>query len=1100
MGDRKTAAASRGGTEEIQPSRTTPAKQLLSQAASEPTWEQPREEVAEPATTPRRVEGAGDWLADASLMSALGLGDVLSTDLQNQSPHQAASAPAQPASTQLPTPKRNVQKKGYIPFEVSIPVPMTGEEFKAAAGLQAFGSATAPIEWHNIKASYTPDRSPVTVMFEASLVLQLRGEVNAARGIETEASGAVAGAQARAQSFQSRPASDEKTAILAEIDRRYYVSSGADSSAKIQPNDEGRSAQWRAIRDEVLFQHQRIAGMPDKVRALIRVSIEGRDLRPADYEQLFRIVQHLEALPPGAIADYASKVTGTTSDLITFERSIDRYRDDLAQRELVDRDRAEVHDKLLGLDEVYKLYRRYTDPATLGASGPTAQLSGQPSSGTQGDGLREQLEQQLARHGFSSVAEFAAYLSRFEQTFEAGAARIALDLLGKYAGKLYRESERYRDPAVVGELHRKLGGFRADHREFTENAKIWNTYAIQANDGHARLGELSGGPRGAIAPTPGQAQAGKKAETSKARATATIQDLAREYPIFAEEDLPVDRRLDKELLARADESSLAGVLQAHLADRTKIVVEAQRQIESHPELIYKMDKLMPAFYAQLDIQPGSIHDQLIRDKMRQDAIAKLVTGVAIALVAIALTVVSLGAATPAVVAAGASIGAAGLSTYMAYDEYQSYEREHCLGEAGLAEDPSVVWLVLAVVGVGVDVGAATRAMRSLAPAAKALDAGGDLADFTRAVEALQKAKQLDAKIAAAAEQAARARKAYSSAKGDFSLALGKAYALPGPFTDPDVYRALVKMAAAKLKEGVHSLTHFLDELKQARLAAKLGELSPEELMKVKQAWEQAERLASHSKPNDLDVLNRLLRKVADPVALERLQSKVPDAEQLERLLEALGNGRDLERLLQHMSADELQKFLSELADPTRLHALVKRYEGEVLKHYGGHFFKEFKGVDESTLKHLSGFDGIDKKVGIKGCHDEDLFHVQLSMPPDGVLAPPPGVGRGPVVKMTFHPSNAAIKRIEYSFWKQDRAGNIVMPLDAKAATYSKTTIKDLATNITQWRASADEALEDAIRKMTFPKGDASFSGTSKSGLRWTGWYRNGKVQTVFVDF
>jgi len=35
----------------------------------------------------------------------------------------------------------------------------------------------------------------------------------------------------------------------------------------------------------------------------------------------------------------------------------------------------------------------------------------------------------------------------------------------------------------------------------------------------------------------------------------------------------------------------------------------------------------------------------------------------------------------------------------------------------------------------------------------------------------------------------------------------------------------VKMAAAKIKEGAHSLAGFIAELKQARLAAKLGELT-----------------------------------------------------------------------------------------------------------------------------------------------------------------------------------------------------------------------------------------------------------------------------------
>jgi hypothetical protein len=193
-----------------------------------------------------------------------------------------------------------------------------------------------------------------------------------------------------------------------------------------------------------------------------------------------------------------------------------------------------------------------------------------------------------------------------------------------------------------------------------------------------------------------------------------------------------------------------------------------------------MDRLMPTFYAEMDIQPGSIHDQIIKDKIHDEAIAKLVGGILLAVVAIALTVVSLGTATPAVVAAGASIGAAGLSTYMAYDEYKQYTTEHAISDAGLADHPSVIWLVLAIAGAGVDMGAVTKTVRALAPAAKALEAGGEFSDFAKAVEALQKSRQIDEQIAAAADKAAAARKSYAAAKGELSMALGKRTRSPDP--------------------------------------------------------------------------------------------------------------------------------------------------------------------------------------------------------------------------------------------------------------------------------------------------------------------------------
>ncbi|MEO7735372.1 MAG: hypothetical protein ABIY55_30745, partial [Kofleriaceae bacterium] len=980
----------------------------------------------------------------------------------------------------------------------------------------------------------------------------------------------------RANDFLAQPSSGEKAALLAEIDRRYHgATSGTESGPKIKPNESAKSDLWRSIRDEVLFQHQYIVRLPDKVKALIHTSIKGRDLVPADYDQLFRIAKMIEALPPGAAADYANKITGSTTDLSTFEAAIEHYRSELAERQQADTERTTVQNKLLGLEGVYKLYRQYLAGARADARSPSK--SGIPKRDGNGPGIGDQLLEQLPRYGFATIADFASYIARFEQAFEEGAVRLTLDILAKYAGKLYKESQRYQDPAIVKDLHGKLGGFRTQHQDFDKNAKIWNDYAAQHN-ADAQQGRLPGnGSVHAKPPTQEQAQAGEKAKAAKAGAEASIKDLSKDYPIFAEDDLPVDKRLDKVKLAQASETQLGGVLQAHIADRTSVVAEARGQLEGKHELIYKMDKLMPTFYAGMDIQPGSIHDQIIKDKIHDDAIDKLVVGILLAVVAIALTVVSLGAATPAIVAAGASIGAAGLSTYMAYDEYKQYTSEHAMAEAGYAEDPSTIWLVLAIVGAGVDVAAATKAVGALARAAKALEAGGEVSAFTSAVEDLKAAKKLDEKIAAAAEKAAVARKSYAAAKGELSAALGKAYSLPGPLTDPEVYRALVKMAAAKIKEGSHSLAGFINELKQARLTAKLGELAPEELAKAKQAWAHAEALLGNGKIADAATLERLLNnaKIADAASLERLlgsskivdsatlerllanvkiadgatlerllanakltdvatlerlladakladaatlerllgNAKITDAnllgkladkvtslDELERLLKAVNKGEELEKLLQHMSPAELDNFIADLGDVAKMKELAEKYGGDTLKHYGSQFFKDFKGVDEDTLRHLSTFDGLDKKTGIKGCHDEDLFRTQMSMPPDGVASPPPGVGRGPIVNTTPHPSDPAVKRFEYSFWKQDGKGNLVTPLDAKAATFLKTTIKDLAGNTAKWQASAVEAAEDAIRRMLFPKTDASFSGAAKSGLRWSGWYRGGKIQTIFVDF
>lgn len=821
---------------------------------------------------------------------------------------EAVAGPVGAEAAGLPpiqaAPDAKPAKHSYISFSVPITKPMTGEEFKVAANLQVFGSASAPGEWQHVKASYTPDHSPVEVQVATALVHRVRGAANAAKGIDTDATGKVAGADARAKDFQAQPASDEKSALLSEIDRRYFAASG--QGTKIASGDTGHSDLWRTIRDEVLFQHQYLANLPDNVKALIKANVKGRELTPADYDQLFRIAKKIQALPPGAAADYASKLTGSTTNLQTFEDAIEHHRGELADREQADAARAEVQNKLLGLEDVYKLYR--LSRATTLADARRSNKSGIPRRTGEGPSIGEQLDEQLRRHGFASEADFAAYIKRFERAFEDGAVRVTLDLLDKYAGKIHREAQRYQNQETIHDLHGKLGGFRAQHQAFDANAKLWNDYAAQHNRDARQEGLPGNGHIHAKPPTPAQTQARQNAQSAKAGAEASIQSLAKDYPIFAEDDLPVDKRLDKAKLAQADETQLGALLQAHIADRVAVVAAARGQLEGKHELIYKMDKLMPAFYAQMDIQPGSIHDQIIKDKLHDDAIGKLVGGILLAVAAIALTVVSLGAATPAIVAAGASIGAAGLSTYMAYDEYKEYTSEHAIADAGFADDPSVVWLVLALVGAGVDMAAASNAVRLLAPAARTFATGGEVTNFTKAVAALRTAEKLDAKIAAAADKAATARSSYAAAKGELSMALGKAYSFPGPFTDPEVYRALVKMAAAKIKEGSHSLAGFIAELKQARLAAKLADLTPEELIKAKEAWAQADKLAKLV--SDPALLEKLLAKIGDSTKLERLLSVFPAAE-LEGIVEKLANPERIVTMLDHVGTESTGKMIRE---------------------------------------------------------------------------------------------------------------------------------------------------------------------------------------------
>lgn len=734
-------------------------------------------------------------------------------------------------------------KPSYVPFRITVTRTMTSQEFTALADEQIHGGPVAGATWKGLKDTYTSADSPVLVNVEVSLLRRDRDTANRQRGIDVGAGGGVADAGQRADQLRNLPPSRLRTQLIDEIDRRYYQARGIAPGTKIASGRSGEADLWRMIRDEVLFQQEYLGNLPDKVKQVIKVGITGRELSPADYEQLFRIAKRIEAMPPGAVADYVAKVTGATTDLDTFEKSLDRFAAQQAQREVTTAQREASQHRLVGMEAVYRTYRLYVSTLKSEAGTAAAGMAGAPVISIPGhsasDLIRQQLVAELAPYHFTSVSDFERAIADFQESFEANSAQIATDILDRFAGTLYAESQRYADRTAVASLYAKLSGYRGQFAIFERNAQVANDYK---RDSEAARIPGQGHLQPRIGPDEARA-AYEAAAAAKEAARAEFVGLAKDHPIFAEEGLPDDRKIDKTALAKADEASLGGLLLAQVAKRQADVTEAKRLITEDQRRIYKLDKLMPRFYSEQHIEPGSIYDLIITDKLHSDLITKIVVGIALAVAAIALAVVSFGTATPAIIAAGASALTFGISAYSAYEEYRAYTEGKGLAAVGFADDPSVVWLVIAVVAAAVDLGAAAKALSKLGPAAKALNVGGSYGEYVQVVAALKKDAVIEEKIAQAALKAGAARKTALAAGERLSEVLAAhGGSLAKAFTDPEVYELLVQLAVARLKEGMHSSVVYIQELRKARALAKLGDLTPEELMKAKQAWEDAVRL------------------------------------------------------------------------------------------------------------------------------------------------------------------------------------------------------------------------------------------------------------------
>jgi hypothetical protein len=302
--------------------------------------------------------------------------------------------------------------------------------------------------------------------------------------------------------------------------------------------------------------------------------------------------------------------------------------------------------QLLALEDVYRKYQRYVSMQSAEmVSASLVLAAGQPTvpAVPLSWKLRKELDAQVKRHHFASIEDFEAYIQKFEKAFEQGAASIAKDVLATYRKTMLQEQQRYSDPREISALYQQLSGLRTQYAIAGTSQQIYQ-----------RETERDRIPGNWQPPSSAAREAATTRDAAVEAAKTEVHRLASQHPIFQEDELPVDRRINKVALATAIEAQLGGVMLGHVATRMKAIDEARTELEGKRELIYKLPKLMPLFYAQQNILPGSIFDLIIQDKIKSDAIVKLAIGIALTVVSVALAAVSFGAATPAIIAAARS--------------------------------------------------------------------------------------------------------------------------------------------------------------------------------------------------------------------------------------------------------------------------------------------------------------------------------------------------------------------------------------------------------------------------------------------------------------
>jgi hypothetical protein len=499
--------------------------------------------------------------------------------------------------------------------------------------------------------------------------------------------------------------------------------------------------------------------------------------------------------------------------------------------------RAATKVELTGLASVYRLYQRYRETHGLEiayAANTISDGSELLRDTTQSDALSRQLEAALPAYGFATIRDFEAKIAQYERDFEAGAAEVVFALLDRYTAQLSAEAARLRDPGAVRALHGQLGGFRG-HQQAQE----------QAVGDHQRVVMSMQFGWGATKPTGDDvARAGQRVVDEGAGAERALGDLGAANPVLRDDGLPADKRLDRSALARATPEQLGPLLHGHLAERLADLAQARGRIAGDRRVVYQLDQLFPQFYAALGVAPGSIFDLIIADKRRQLASDKLIDAVLLAVLALALSVVSLGTATPAL-AAAAGVAGAGLGGYGAYLDYQDYVEQNDLADVGFTDRASTGWLIVSMLGAGLDAAGAAKAVSALRAASNALEATNDATAFAAAVRQLQDAGRLEARAAEAAVRAAAARSELATAATELGgILTGRVGSFPGSLADGG-FQAAVRLARKTLRAGYDTADEYFSRLRHLRKLKSIDELPPEELAAAKRAWDEA-KAAHHA--------------------------------------------------------------------------------------------------------------------------------------------------------------------------------------------------------------------------------------------------------------
>jgi hypothetical protein len=359
----------------------------------------------------------------------------------------------------------------------------------------------------------------------------------------------------------------------------------------------------------------------------------------------------------------------------------------------------------------------------------------------------------LAPLGLSSEAELAELLTRrFPSMFLERAKQIALTELESNRAIAEAEIHRYGldacvDPAARQALRAAAADLLARDRRIGE---------LQNRLQQARSGVEA--PSGGV-PDPGQAGS---SQYDVNRLTEELERAGREREVARDRHAlqhPILlRQVDLQAIATGNDAALEAAVGGPLREILQNIDQTQQNIRSGRLKVWNLNDIVQMASQDLGVTGNPVLEEVVRQRIAAEQSDE--ADVRIALAALAITAGLIATFATGGLALGAAAVALGVGGYQASESVQNFMSERAAGNVALdprvadisRNEPELGWLVLDLVGVGLDALQVVQAVNQLRQAARAARETGAVVEFTQAARRALPAEAANRVIASITRQ------------------------------------------------------------------------------------------------------------------------------------------------------------------------------------------------------------------------------------------------------------------------------------------------------------------------------------------------------------